>query len=247
MPLILDFLSLLAIFVAGLVRGYSGFGFSAISIGLISLWRSPAELVPVIFLLEIPASLLMLRSALRDFNWLWLRPLVGGSLIGIPIGVALLASVATIWLQLIVGATICTASTLVRLGWHPQQANRPAFRWLTGLVSGVLNGLSALGGIVCAVMLYSAKVEPKVWRATMTLLFLFTDLYALTLAYWNGLIQADTWSTALLWSLPLAAGIFAGSRAFHASDPEKFRSRVFVVLIGLGLAGLLKAVWTLLA
>ncbi len=245
MPAMIDVLSFLAIFVAGLVRGYSGFGFSAISIGLISLWRSPAELVPIIFLLEIPASLLMLRSALRDFSWVWVKPLMGGSLIGIPVGVALLASVATAWLQLIVSATICVTSALVRLGWHPQRANGPGFRWFTGLVSGVLNGLSALGGIVCAVMLYSAKVEPKVWRATLTLLFLFTDFYALTLAYWNGLIQPHIWSTALLWSLPLAMGILAGSRAFDSSDPEKFRDRVFMVLIGLGLVGFLKAIWTL--
>lgn len=248
MPLtLIDTLNLLAIFTAGLVRGYAGFGFAAISIGLISLWRSPSDLVPIIFLLEIPASLLMLRSALRDFSWVWIKPLIGGSIIGIPIGVGLLASISTAWLQLMVGATICTASTLVRLGWHPQQTDSKGFRWLTGLVSGVLNGLSALGGIVCAVMLYSAQVQPKVWRATLTLLFLFTDVYALALAYWSGLIQSHTWSTALVWSVPLALGIFAGSRVFHGSNLDKFRDRVFLILIGLGITGLVKAVWALLS
>ena len=113
--------------------------------------------------------------------------------------------------------------------------------------SGVLNGLSALGGIVCAVMLYSARVEPKVWRSTLTLLFLFTDAYALILAHVGGLIQPHTWSTALIWSIPLALGIFTGSRLFHGSDLSKFRDRVFLMLIGLGVTGLVKALWSLLS
>jgi len=245
-PFVDEGLCWLAIFVAGWVRGYAGFGFSAVSIGLISLWRAPSALVPIIFLLEVPASLLLLRQALRDYNPRWVKSLMGGSVIGIPLGVGLLSSLRGPWLQLLVTAIICGASLLVRLDVHPRQADTSAYRWLTGLVSGILNGISALGGMACAVMVYSVSIAPHALRATLTLLFLFTDVYGLLLAGLGGLVHPAMLYTAAWWLLPMALGIAGGSRYFHASDLSRFRSRVFALLTVLGAIGFAKALLALL-
>ncbi len=238
-------LCLLAVFIAASVRGYAGFGFSAISIGLMSLWRPADELVPIIFMLEVPASLLLLREALRAYSGRWLQALVGGSAFGIPLGIALLSALQGPWLQLAVSGTVCAGASAVRLGWHPRHADTSGFRWLTGFVSGILNGLSALGGIACAVMLYASTLTPLALRATLTLLFLFTDLYGLVLAWLAGLLQPHMLGTAALWALPLALGIFCGSRFFHASDTSRFRARIFGLLTLLGAVGMVKAVLSL--
>ncbi len=44
------------ILVAGVIRGYSGFGFSMVAAISLSLFFSPSEVVPVIFSLEVAAS-----------------------------------------------------------------------------------------------------------------------------------------------------------------------------------------------
>lgn len=238
-------LCMLAVFAAACVRGYAGFGFSAISIGLMSLWRAPAELVPIIFILEVPASLLLLRQALRAFSRQWMRPLIGGSVLGIPAGVALLAGLQGPWLQLVVSLCILVSSVAVRLGWHPRHGDTVGYRWLTGVLSGLLNGLSVLGGIVCAVMLASVQISPQALRATLTLLFLFTDVYGLLLAWLAGLVHPQMWAQAALWALPLALGIYAGSHFFHLSDPARFRQRMFGLLTLLGAMGVAKALWSL--
>lgn len=238
-------LCMLAIFLAACVRGYAGFGFSAISISLISLWRSPSAIVPVIFILEIPASLLLLREALRAYSPTWMRPLIGGSVIGIPLGVGLLASLQGPWLQLVVSGCVFAAAGAVRLGWHPRVGDTPGLRWFTGLVSGVLNGIAALGGIACAVMLASVTITPQALRATLTLLFLFTDAYGLALTWYAGLVSPEVVGTALVWLLPLVLGISVGSRFFHQSDDRLFRTRVFTLLLALGALGIVKALWGL--
>lgn len=238
-------LCLLAVFVAACVRGYAGFGFSAISIGIMSLWRAPSELVPIIFILEVPASLLLLREAIRDYSGRWMKPLIGGSALGIPLGIGLLAGLQGPWLQLVVSGTICAGAFAVRLGWHSRHADTHGFRWLTGVVSGILNGLSALGGIACAVMLYSVSITPAALRATLTLLFLFTDAYGLALAWLAGLLQPHMLGVAALWAIPLVLGIYCGSRFFHASDARLFRARVFGLLTLLGAAGVAKAAFAL--
>ena len=47
-------------FCAGWVRGFSGFGFSALMVAGISLVVAPSEIVPTILMLEVLASLHMM-------------------------------------------------------------------------------------------------------------------------------------------------------------------------------------------
>src|SRR5262245_58427570 len=62
-------LSSAAIFLAAVVRGFSGFGLSLLSIPAISLILPVAQIVPSIFLLEIAASLNLIPSIRREIHW----------------------------------------------------------------------------------------------------------------------------------------------------------------------------------
>jgi uncharacterized membrane protein YfcA len=79
--------SLVCVFLAAIVRGYSGFGFSLLVITALSLALTPAQIVPSIFLLEIAASLHLLPAIWRDIHWRSLLPLIVGCLIATPFGV----------------------------------------------------------------------------------------------------------------------------------------------------------------
>ena len=54
------------IFLAAVVRGFSGFGFSLLAITAISLFMPAREIVPSIFLLEVAASLNLIPSIWRE-------------------------------------------------------------------------------------------------------------------------------------------------------------------------------------
>ena len=67
--------ALSAILLAAVIRGYSGFGFSALTVTSLSLILPPAEVVPTAFLLEIAASMFMLPMVWRSIDWqilIWL-------------------------------------------------------------------------------------------------------------------------------------------------------------------------------
>ena len=59
----------LVILLASFVRGFSGFGFSASSVSLLSFVLPPKEIVPIILLLEIIASFFMIPSIWKKINW----------------------------------------------------------------------------------------------------------------------------------------------------------------------------------
>ena len=80
------------ILLASFVRGFSGFGFSASSVSLLSFIIPPKEIVPIILLLEIVASFFMIPSIWNKINWKFVTYLMVGVVFGTPLGVSLLAN-----------------------------------------------------------------------------------------------------------------------------------------------------------
>jgi uncharacterized protein len=252
MPWPLLLASLCVVFAAGIVRGFAGFGFSALCVAGLSLFMPPAHVVPPIFVLEVLASLTLLRSAWKHVDWSWLGWLVAGNALCIPLGVALLAYLPDTPLRLLVGALLLLAAALLRSGWSLALQPTAGMRLATGLVSGLVNGVAAIGGIAVAVLLSATTLAPAVMRATLILLFLFTDLYALA---WAALLLSEggqdllgAHTLQLVWWLAPAmlAGIWVGQRAFVGVSPEAFRRRVLDLLMLIAGLGVLRALWALI-
>ena len=241
------------VFAAGIVRGFAGFGFSALCVAGLSLFMSPAQVVPPIFALEVLASLSLLRGASKHADWRWLSWLVVGNVLCIPLGVALLAYVDETPLRLLIGALLLLAATLLRSGWKLALEPTRAVRLATGLVSGFVNGVAAIGGIAVAVLLSTTALPPAAMRATMILMFLFTDLYALA---WAAALPGDGAQDLLggrtlqlaLWLTPaMLAGIWVGQRAFVGVSTEAFRRHVLNLLMLIAGLSVLRALWALMA
>lgn len=241
--------SLAIVFGAGIVRGFAGFGFSALCVAGLSLFMPPQEVVPAIFVLEVLASLTLLREAWRDADARWLGWLVLGNALCIPLGVALLAFLPETPLRLCIGALLLVAAVLLRSGFSAGLEPSTGVRLATGLVSGFVNGVAAIGGIAVAVLMSTTSLAPAVMRATMIVLFLFTDLYALiwsalmpvTGSSSEGLMGAATWWRAAGWAPAMLLGIAVGRRFFAGVDPQRFRRRVLELLIAIAALSVLRA------
>ena len=92
---------------------------AALTVAGMSLYFSPAQVVPVAFVLEVLASIALLRSVWSEIHWGWLRPLLIGNAIAIPLGIYLLAVVPEAPLRAIVSLVILCAATLLLSGVKP--------------------------------------------------------------------------------------------------------------------------------
>jgi uncharacterized membrane protein YfcA len=229
---------------AGIVRGFAGFGFSALTVAGMSLFLSPAQVVPSVFVLEVLASLTLLPSVRREIAWDWLRPLLVGNAIAIPFGVWLLAVIPEVPLRALVSLVILAAALLLLSGRRARLADSAPLRFATGAVSGVLNGLAAIGGMAVAVMLFATSLSGAAARATLIALFFATDLYSLAWAGGQGLVAPSL----LLWVGwlvgPMLAGIWIGRRHFLAADEAGFRRGVLRALAAIAALGLVRALWS---
>ena len=247
-------LSLAVVLLAGAVRGFAGFGFSALSVSALSLFLPPAQVIPPLLMLEIAASITLLRSAWKDTDWTWLSWLMLGNVLCIPVGLALLSYAPENTVRLLIGLVLVVVVSLQLRGLRWTGAPTRRLRLLTGLVSGLVNGVAAMGGLGVVVMLNASSLSPLVLRATLVLLFLFGDIYALLCA---GLMPTSAhlgapllgWETLRLALALLPAmllGMALGQRLFHGVSPQRFRRYVLQLLLLLALITLTRAAWQLL-
>ncbi len=234
---------MVVVLIAGIVRGFAGFGFSALTVAGMSLFFSPAQVVPAVFVLEVLASLTLLRSVWTEIHWGWLRPLLIGNALAIPLGVWMLAVVPEGPLRAIVSIVILIAAVLLLSGFKAPWSDTPALRLGTGFVSGIFNGLAAIGGMAVAVMLFTATISGAAARATLIALFFATDLYSLAWAGGYGLLDGNLlrWVGWLL--VPMLIGIAIGRQHFLRVDEAGFRRGVLRVLAVMAGLGLVRAGW----
>lgn len=229
----------LCAFVAGLVRGFSGFGLSAVLVASASFFVSPKLIIPAAQALEVVASIAMLRSVWSEVNWRWLKPMALGYFISVPFGVAALSYASATALRLLGCAVLLGASLALLLNFRPRLRDGFALRISTGLVAGFMSGSTSYGGMVASVMLFAVDLPTKSLRATLVVMFFFNSLYSTILGGWTGIANAQTFTLASWLALPMIAGITLGSRGFSLVTPEQFKRYVLWLLAVLSIAGLL--------
>ena len=231
------------ILLASFLRGFSGFGFSASSISLLSFILPPKEIVPIILVLEIVASFFMIPSIWNKINWRFVIYLLIGVLIGTPIGVNLLTYLEPKITHLIISVTVLTFALLLLKGYKNEKLNHNVSKFLVGGIAGTVNGFGTLAGLPIALYFLIIAAEPAVIRASLAALFFFTDIYALVLGYFNDILnfKAIYRSFPLFFIIPL--GVTLGTKLFKDSSKENYKKYVLHFLIIISVFGIAKVVF----
>jgi uncharacterized protein len=220
----------LCVFAAAIVRGFSGFGFSLLTVTALSLVYAPAEIIPSIFLLEVAASLHLLPSIWKDIHWRSLIPLTLGCLIATPFGVWLLANIPAPPMQLALSAFVLGSVILMWRGYALKSMPGTIATTVAGAASGMANGAFGIGGPPVVLFYFSSPAGNLAGRASLIMFFLLTDVIGLANQSIQGLVTKETAIRALLYLPALFVGVWIGSRSFKNTNPELFRNVILVLL-----------------
>jgi hypothetical protein len=242
-PLLL--ISSSAIFLAAIVRGFSGFGFSLLSITAISIFMPAREIVPSIFLLEVAASINLIPSIWRDIDWRGIGFLLLGYVIALPFGVYALANVPAPPMNVALGLFVIVTGIMMLKGFRLEKTPGPAAIVATGAGSGLLNGAFGTGGPPVVLFYFSTPAAAAVGRASVIAFFLSTDTLGLADLGWNGLVTVQSFAQFVAWLPALLIGVAVGAKGFRHMDQAKFRRIVLIILVALAAVTLAKAGWDL--
>jgi uncharacterized membrane protein YfcA len=233
--------SSIAILLAAIVRGFSGFGFSLLSITAISLFMPAREIVPSIFLLEVAASLNLSPSIWREIDWRGIRWLLLGYIVALPLGVYALANVPAPPMNIALGIFVIVTGIMMLMGFRLEKTPGATAIVATGAASGVLNGAFGTGGPPVVLFYFSTPAAAAVGRASVIAFFLSTDTLGLLELWRNGLVTGQSFAQFIAWIPALLIGIAIGAKGFKHMDQAKFRKAVLVILIALAVVTLVKA------
>jgi hypothetical protein len=238
-------LSSAAIFLAAIVRGFSGFGFSLLAITAISLILPVAQIVPSIFLLEIAASLNLIPGIWREIHWRSLSWLMVGYVIGLPFGGYALIHAPQAPAQIVLGMFVIGTAILMLRGFHLERTPGTAASTATGAASGLLNGAFGIGGPPVILFYFSTPGAAAIGRASIIFFFLFTDLLGVGYFATQGIVTTQSFVQSLAWLPALLVGVWIGAHGFRRMNHEAFRRWVLVILIALAVLGMGKGALSL--
>ena len=223
------------IFLAAIVRGYSGFGFSLLAITSISLLLPPVQIVPSIFLMEVAASLHLLPGVWREIHWRPLSWLLAGCCVGTPFGVYALAHAPAAPMTLALAAFVLASAIVLAKGYAMKRLPGRVFTFATGAASGVFNGGFGMGGPRVVLFFFGSPAGVAAGRASLIAFFLLTDIVGLGWQGWSGLITLTTLWRAACFLPPLMAGLWRGNQSFKHADPAMVRRWILRLLMVLAL------------
>jgi len=230
--------------VAGVIRGFGGFGFAMIATVCLSLLAEPARVVPVVLLLEVTASLMLIFKVWKEVDWAILFRLLPGVAFGIPMGSLLLSSLAPRPMRIGIAVTVILLAIFLLRGFQMKRNPGNTASFSIGLVSGFLNGGAAIGGPPVILFFFSSPAQASVSRASLIAFFLIIDFVGAVSAAAMGLVDGATVASALWLTVPLGIGVFLGSSLFRRMPSDLVKKVVPVILIALALVTLARAMMT---
>lgn len=229
------------VFLAGILRGFTGFGFALAAVPVITLFMDPAAIVPAIPIVAMVAGSKQLRRAWGEANWPAIRRLLGGAILGAPFGVAALTLLPANVMRLIIGATLLAAVLLLWRGYKFKKAPPTSAQLGIGVVSGVLNGATAMGGPPVILYFLASPEGIAIGRASLLIYFFFISIWSIAVQAAGGLIDLKVIVLALLMIPVMAIGNLIGDRLFDRSGTKTYQRVALIFLLVIAILAIVRA------
>lgn len=235
-------------FLAGFTQGIVGFGFSIISVSMLTLLT--ASTADIVGLNLIPAALngaVLFYLVRRDvaYRRVLIFILVCG-LFTIP-GILFLRFLDRATVMLTLGAAVLgiTFFSMVRTSRKSGFFSRPSFGYGAAMVSGFLAGAFTVPGPPMIAYFYNTEPSAKQAKANIQFYFVGLNLIIVPLFICNGLLDGKTFISGLC-ALPLVVvSTWIGHRVALRLPVPVFSRIVNIFLIVLGLSILIRASFSL--
>ena len=225
--------------IAGMVRGFAGFGAAMLMTPVFSALHGPAVGVVLCLLLEIAVALPLVPAVVRLVDWRRIGLLLAAAVVGVPLGNLVLTRSEPEPMRWAISAIVLGAVVLLASGWRFVGRPRTTTTLAAGASSGFLNGLAGMAGPPIAFYYLAGDETTTRVRANLTTYFVFVDLLAIATFASRGLIDWSTGVLGLLLAPVVMLGGVLGGRLFPLASERFYRRLALVLLVGVAIGALI--------
>jgi hypothetical protein len=223
-----------ATIVAGVMRGYSGFGTAVILAPVYSLLWGPRAGVPIMLLMELLVSVQLLPGAIKDADRRVVLPLGGAAALATPLGAWILLTADGESLRRFIGGFVLVFGLLLMSGWRYRGSRPLPLNLFVGTLAGLLKGSTGMSGPPVILYLLAGLEEAKRHRANLILFFATIAIVSVVPPLIGGLIDLPVLLRLAVLLPVMAISVPIGARLFHVVPDRLYRPFAMAVLLGAG-------------
>ena len=218
--------------LAGLVRGFTGFGSALVFIPIASSIVEPWQAVILLFVIDSVTTLPLIPNAIRKCTRREVLPLSLGATATVPLGAYFLLSVDPTALRWMLAALALGAVTALASGWRYQSLPSPALSAVVGATSGFLGGLCSFYGPPIAIFWLGGQSRSATVRANVIVFLVIVTFVSGAVFASHGLFKAEVVYQGLMLMPIYGAAVWIGTKFFGYASENSFRRIAYLIITG---------------
>jgi hypothetical protein len=216
--------------LAGVTRGFSGFGGAMIYMPLIAMIYDPRMAAVTILIVDFISATPFAIAEVRRCTWREVLPLSIAMAIGLPLGVWLLIVLDPITLRWCIAALVLSLVPILASGWRYHGRPRLPLTVGVGLFSGVSAGAVLIAGPPVILYWLGGGNSAQTVRANLMVFFMICDLLLVAIFGVAHLFETRALALSVLLGVPYLIGIGLGARFFHGASDRLYRGIAYVII-----------------
>lgn len=225
-------------FIAGLARGFSGFGAALILSPIANAIVNPTLVAPLLLIVDSLPSLALIPNAWRKANKKEVATMAVGATLGIPIGTWMLTHSEPITVRWIIVCAVIPALALLISGWRYHGRPKTSLTVGVGSLSGLFSGLAQIGGPPVILYWLGGQGQSGNVRANIILFFASTMIVNTIVYMISGLFTSELMRLSFATLPTYSLGMWLGSRMFGLAREQTFRNICYMLIGVAALIGL---------
>lgn len=222
--------AILAIVLAGVVRGFSGFGAAMIIVPALSAAYAPVLAIPIMLMVDNVAAMPLVVREWRRIAWREIFPLAGAAIVTVPLGVNILLWADPEVLRWVMAGLILTVVVVMASGWRYGGRPNMMTSIATGAASGTMTGSVGIGGPPIILFWLAGQDAVSRVRANIIGVFFLIGLSTFGTFLLSGLITLPAVGLSLSLMPIYAVAVWVGARWFGRASDRFFRTLALVLV-----------------
>lgn len=231
-----DLLSILIVFGAIFVQSVSGFGLALVSMPLLALVIGLQTATPLVALIGLVAEVIILLHYREALDLRAVARFALASVIGVPVGVLLLAQVNQAIVLPLLGIVVIGYALYALLGPRLPEMRSPHWAHGLGFIAGVLGGAYNMPGPAVVIYANCRGWPPAQFKSNLQGFFVLTSILILGAHVAAGHVTPEVLRDFALVLPAIVLGALTGFALDKRLNPVYFKRIVQVMLIGIGLS-----------
>ncbi len=212
-----------AILLAGLMRGFAGFGSGMVWVPLAALVIGAKLAAATLLILDTLIALPLIFPALKLCNWKSVVPAAIGAILAVSIGAWILATAPTIVLHWSISLVVFALLAILMSNWTYSQAPTRTQNFGVGALSGLLGGFSQMPSIPIYILWATGPYPQHIIRANMIVFIAIADVSAYVFYAYHGLFTKELIPVVLITGPIYLACLLFGAKTFKSARPQYFK------------------------